>query len=523
MTPLLSILMPVYKTAPYLSEAIDSILSQSFTDFELIVLDDCSPDNAEEILDRYDDPRIVRYLGASNQGLSNVLNIGWEMAKGKFIARMDSDDISMPERLKTQVDYLETHPGIDLCSCGMKLFGAKDDTWIRESNPEKVKITALFFSPILHASSVWRKESFDKYGLRFRQEMVPAEDYDMWCRALAHGLTLVNLPDCLYLYRIHPNQATEDTSKTSRKEVEVRSDFLRTVFPEADGKDIERISEMSGCTDPEEFGRSVTILEKLNDNNGFFDKDTLGIQLSKRSQSLIGNSLRDHFSWGLFNRLSLKEKIKWIGINKFFLKQFFHIDKSATFLLRKHNRNKMGFSAIAYKGTRVSLSGSSEIAVGKGRLTLNAKWDNCDPFCSMLFMGNNSHLQVDGSFDIYSGARIYVNEGATLRLGGGYVNHNFNISCFDSISIGRGVVISENVTVRDSDNHKVYPSQDPMTQPIVIGNHVWIGMNVTILKGVRIGDGAIVAAGAVVTKDVPENTLVGGVPARVLKTDISWS
>ena len=515
--------MPVYKTAPYLTEAIDSILSQSFKDYELIVLDDCSPDNAEEILDRYDDPRIVRYIGSQNQGLSNVLNIGWEMAKGKYIARMDSDDVSMPERLKTQVDYLEMHPGVDLCSCGMTLFGAKDETWIREADPEKVKITALFFSPILHASSIWRKDSFDKFDLRFRQDMVPAEDYDMWCRALAHGLTMVNLPNCLYLYRIHPNQATENTLKTTQKESEVRFDFLRTIFPNADGKDIERISEIGQCIDPDEFGKVAETLEKLNDNCVFFDKDSLRVQLNKRKQSLICDALRNHFSWNLFNRLGLKEKIKWIGINKFFLKHFFRIDKSVTFRLRKHNRNKMGFSAIAFKGGKVSLADSSEINVGKGRLSLNAKWDDCDPFYSMLFMGNNSHLQVDGSFDIYSGSRIYINEGATLRLGGGYVNHNFNLSCFDSISIGNGVVISENVTVRDSDNHRINPSQTPMTQPIVIGNHVWIGMNVTILKGVTIGNGAIVAAGAVVTKDVPENCLVGGVPAKVLKTDIYWS
>jgi len=219
MTPSVSILMPVYKTAPYLQEAIDSILSQSFNDFELIVLNDCSPDNAEDILEQYDDPRIVRYRGVENQGLSNVLNIGLNMAKGKYIARMDSDDISLPERLKTQVDYLESHPDIDLCSCGMKLFGAKDGTWVRESDPEKVKITALFFSPILHASSVWRKDSFEKNLLRFRQEMVPAEDYDLWCRALTKGLKLINLPDCLYLYRIRPDQATENTAKTSSKDL----------------------------------------------------------------------------------------------------------------------------------------------------------------------------------------------------------------------------------------------------------------------------------------------------------------
>ena len=100
---IVSILMPVYKTASFLQEAIDSILSQSFTDYELIVLNDCSPDNAEEIIDQYDDPRIVRYCGKENQGLSNVLNIGLDMAKGKYIARMDSDDISLPDRFETEL------------------------------------------------------------------------------------------------------------------------------------------------------------------------------------------------------------------------------------------------------------------------------------------------------------------------------------------------------------------------------------------------------------------------------------
>ena len=147
MAPLVSVLMPVYKTALYLREAMDSILTQTFTDFELIVLDDCSPDNAEDVLSEYNDSRIVRYRGENNQGLANVLNIGIEMAQGKYIARMDSDDISLPDRLRVQVDYLECHPDIDLCSCGMQLFGDKNDVWIRESEPEKVKITAAFFPP----------------------------------------------------------------------------------------------------------------------------------------------------------------------------------------------------------------------------------------------------------------------------------------------------------------------------------------------------------------------------------------
>ena len=131
---------------------------------------------------KYLNIKIIRL--EKNNGLAHAMQVAVNHATTSYLARMDSDDISLPERLKTQVDYLESHPDIDLCSCGMQLFGAKDGTWIRESDPEKVNITALFFSPILHASSVWRKDSFERNNLRFRQEMVPAEDYDLWCRAL---------------------------------------------------------------------------------------------------------------------------------------------------------------------------------------------------------------------------------------------------------------------------------------------------------------------------------------------------
>lgn len=267
--PQVSILMPVYNTAPYLCEAMDSILSQTFTDFELIVLDDCSPDNAEEILDTYDDPRIVRYKGEKNIGLSNVLNIGLEMARGKYIARMDSDDISLPNRLQVQVNYLEHHPEIDLASVGMQLFGAKEDVWIREQNFEKVKINALFHSPVLHASSVWRKESFENHGLRFAQEMVPAEDYDMWTRALLKGMRLVNLPDVLYQYRIHGSQSTLQTEKSAEKCRIVQRNYLKTALPSLSSEHIES------------FPKRLMPVFFANLKDGFFDKKLLAKRLFK--------------------------------------------------------------------------------------------------------------------------------------------------------------------------------------------------------------------------------------------------
>ena len=265
--------MPVYKTAHYLRDAVDSILSQSFADFELIVLDDCSPDNAQEVLDTYTDPRIVRYRGEKNVGLSNILNVGIEMARGKFIARMDSDDLSMPERLQVQVDYLEAHPEVDLVSVGMRLFGAREDVWIREQNPEKVKINALFHSPVLHASSMWRKDRFEEKALRFRQEMVPAEDYDLWVRALVKGLTLVNLPVVLYQYRIHPNQATTHTDIASAKCREVQQQYLLEALP--------ALSEKGRCVFPDRMW--PVFLANLR--AGFFNRFLLAKRFFKMSRN----------------------------------------------------------------------------------------------------------------------------------------------------------------------------------------------------------------------------------------------
>ena len=274
MSPMVSTLMPVYKTAPYLREALDSILSQTFTDYELIVLNDCSPDNADEILDSYSDPRIVRYKGEKNVGLSNILNIGIGMARGKYIARMDSDDLSLSDRLQIQVDYLESHPDIDLISVGMQLFGAKDEVWVREPNPDKVKINALFHSPILHASSVWRRERFEENGLRFRQEMVPSEDYDLWTRALVKGLKLVNLRQVLYKYRIHPAQATTRTDLTAEKDRIVQQNYLRATLPSLSEKNREA------------FPIKMWPVFYANITTGFFDRILLAQRLYKMSKKV---------------------------------------------------------------------------------------------------------------------------------------------------------------------------------------------------------------------------------------------
>ena len=270
-----SVIIPVYNCAAYLDKLNMNLMNQTFKDFELIILNDCSPDNSEDILNTYTDYRIVRYKGDKNVGLSNILNVGIGMARGKYIARMDSDDLSLPERLQIQVNYLEQNPDIDLVSTGMQLFGAKEEVWLREQNPEKVKINALFSSPILHASSMWRKDSFDSHSLRFSQEMVPAEDYDLWTRALVKGLKLVNLRQVLYKYRIHPNQVTTQTARTAEKSRLVQQNYLKATLPTIPPKV------------REEFPDKLWPVFFANLKSGFFDWVLLAQRLYKMSKASI--------------------------------------------------------------------------------------------------------------------------------------------------------------------------------------------------------------------------------------------
>lgn len=175
------------------------------------------------------------------------------------------------------------------------------------------------------------------------------------------------------------------------------------------------------------------------------------------------------------------------------------------------------------KNTSAHVAPSARIVVKKGTLTINDKWTPRDPFPTDFSMGNYAQLIANGSFHIYSGSRIYIDNQATLVLGSGYINNNANINCFERIEIGQKVAIGNNVCIRDSDNHVIESSERGKTGPIIIGDHVWIGMNVTILKGVSIGDGAVIAANSLVNKDVAAHTLVGGTPAKVLKEGVVWT
>lgn len=157
-----------------------------------------------------------------------------------------------------------------------------------------------------------------------------------------------------------------------------------------------------------------------------------------------------------------------------------------------------------------------------GKFRLGRTWNGITHNRSSLTAKKSSRLIVDGEFDCYDGCVITIEENAVLELGNGYINSNSKIYCFNRILIGEGAAISEEVIIRDSDNHKLIYEGYEMTKPIIIGKHVWIGFRAVILKGVTIGDGAIIAANALVNKDVPPNCLAAGVPAKIIKRDVRW-
>lgn len=200
----------------------------------------------------------------------------------------------------------------------------------------------------------------------------------------------------------------------------------------------------------------------------------------------------------------------------------YSVIKSICLLNHTQRKNKRSYVKVGLN-TVLNISKEAEIVLNSGKLSLNRSWNGVNDHLSLILsMDAGAKLIVEKSFDIYSGGKLYINKNATLKLGGGYINHNVNISVFDSVTIGDGCAIGENVVIRDSDNHSIIPEEHGHIAPISIGRHVWVGSNAMILKGVNIGDNAVVAAGSLVTKDVPANTLVAGVPAKVIKEKVNW-
>lgn len=210
--PKISVIMPAYNAEKYIAEAIESILGQTFDDFEFIIINDCSTDRTEEIVLSYDDPRIVYVKNEENLGVAATLNKGLAIAKGEYIARMDADDISLPERFAKQVEYLDEHNDAAVLGCSIERFSSDRSLDIRRFSADfdSMMVDMLFACGVAHPSVMMRAEVIRSLG-GYDEAFNGLEDYELWCRVLEkHKIT--TLPDILLRYRIHGSQVTQNPS-----------------------------------------------------------------------------------------------------------------------------------------------------------------------------------------------------------------------------------------------------------------------------------------------------------------------
>ncbi|MDD4052568.1 MAG: glycosyltransferase [candidate division Zixibacteria bacterium] len=202
--------MAVKDGRKYLRQAIDSVLGQTFGDFEFIIIDDGSADDSRPIIENYADARIRLLVNRDHPGLSASLNAGLNAARGEYIARMDADDVCLPDRLEKQIHFLDQHPHIVVLGTGIRLIDEQDkpiqDVQLPADN-DLIKWQLCFLNPIAHPSAMMRAAAVRQVG-GYDAELVHAQDYDLWWR-LSAGNRLANLSDILMLLRQHPGQVSQ--------------------------------------------------------------------------------------------------------------------------------------------------------------------------------------------------------------------------------------------------------------------------------------------------------------------------
>ena len=225
-TPMVSVIMPVYNAQKYIGKAIKSVLDQTFRDFELLVVDDCGNDASVEIAKRYTDQRIKMFHNPGNMGIAYSRNLAIRESRGKYLAIMDDDDISMPDRLKIQVDFMEHNPKIDVVG-GQSCIIDENDKVI--SGPEMMqenykmnKVMFLFYNSFHNSETMIRKSLLDKYQIHYYDNLLGMEDFRFWIDCALHG-RISNINEEVLRYRV---TNSNETGRVRKEQAEERKNLF---------------------------------------------------------------------------------------------------------------------------------------------------------------------------------------------------------------------------------------------------------------------------------------------------------
>jgi len=263
-TPLVTVLMTVYNGAEYLKTSVNSIVTQTFEDFELLIVNDHSTDNSVEIIESFNDKRFVIHNNKRNLGQTKSLNIGLKHAKGKYVARMDADDMAFPLWLEKLVKFFEKHQ--ECAAIGSQAIvidstGRTKKTRMVPGSFHEIIFRIFFDSPMNHVSVLLNRELILKNG-GYNEEFKVTQDYELWSSLIRNNYSIINIPDVLVSYRVHSSskgfleaskRALEEMSETIFRNIHSFTD-LKLTFDDAVG--LCKLFYHTHDLNPEEFERA---------------------------------------------------------------------------------------------------------------------------------------------------------------------------------------------------------------------------------------------------------------------------
>jgi len=228
--PLVSIVMAAYNEEKHIAEAIDSVLAQTYPHFEFIIVNDGSTDGTDSIIRSYSDARIRYIINEKNLKLIDSLNKGLRAATGKYIARMDADDICMHNRLEKQVAFMEANPETGISGAQLQLFGNAQGTMNYPLSHDDIRLGLLLTSCFGNNVVIFRKSILDEHSLFFPKGYFHAEDYKCWTNWIQYTRA-ANLPECLVNYRSHSNSVSVQHKALQREtRNRVRAEYVSGLF-----------------------------------------------------------------------------------------------------------------------------------------------------------------------------------------------------------------------------------------------------------------------------------------------------
>ena len=290
-----SVIASVYNCEQYIGEMIDSVIAQTYTNWEMIIIDDASMDGTWNIIEQYNDERIIPIKNSANRGLPANLNKALDLAEGDYILRIDGDDMAYPERFQIQIEYMDKNPDVVLAGSYLRVIGNEGTVWVTPTTDDELRVGILIRQRFFHPTFIIRADSLKKNRIRYNEDFIYAQDYELTYRLSRIG-RIGNVPYVLMRYRIHDNAISikhkreQDMFANAVKERQLLD--VGVMLSSEDKKIWLDVCGRGGCISEIELStvqRICNMIIAYNKSSHYFDDEYLDVYL--RQLCRINNDL----------------------------------------------------------------------------------------------------------------------------------------------------------------------------------------------------------------------------------------